>query len=72
VPAAPVTVASVAQEQKAMAASLGLRNGKTVLPDFGKSDRERMERADPFTADDRPFATAIEIQYKLGARCRLK
>jgi hypothetical protein len=61
-PTAPATVASVKQEQKAMAASLGLRNGKTLLPDFGKSDRERMERADPFTADDRPFATAIEIQ----------
>ncbi|MCU0546137.1 MAG: hypothetical protein MUE44_28875 [Oscillatoriaceae cyanobacterium Prado104] len=61
-PTAPATIASVKQEQNAMAASLGLSNGKTVLPDCGKSDRARMERADPFTVDDRPFATAIEIE----------
>jgi hypothetical protein len=43
---------NVEQEQKELAAAVGLRNGKSVLPDMRDSDRERMERYDPHTVVD--------------------
>lgn len=49
---------SVAEESKKLTAAVGLSNGKSVLPDLRDSDRELMERCDPHTVDDRPFATA--------------
>jgi hypothetical protein len=43
---------NVEQEQKELAAAVGLGNGKSVLPDMRDSDRERMERYDPHTVLD--------------------
>jgi len=51
-------VKSVAEESKELAAAVGLSNGKSVLPDLRDSDRALMERYDPNTVDDRPFASA--------------
>jgi len=43
---------NVEAEQKQLAATVGLGNGKSVLPDMRDSDRERMERYDPHTVVD--------------------
>lgn len=43
---------NVEQEQKQLAAAVGLGNGRSVLPDMRDSDRERMERYDPHTVVD--------------------
>jgi hypothetical protein len=43
---------NVKAEQKQLAATVGLGNGKSVLPDMRDSDRERMERYDPHTVVD--------------------
>jgi hypothetical protein len=43
---------NVKAEQKHLAAAVGLRNGKSVLPDMRDADRERNERYDPHTVVD--------------------
>ena len=43
---------NVEQEQKQLAAAVGLGNGRSVLPDMRDADRERMERYDPHTVVD--------------------
>ncbi|MEK0184810.1 DNA N-6-adenine-methyltransferase [Microcoleus anatoxicus PTRS2] len=45
----PETYTSVAAEEKQMAGSLGLSNGRSVLPDMRDRDRDLMERHDPHT-----------------------
>lgn len=45
-----------------IAKSLGLDNKKSALfPDKRDVDREVMERCDPHTADDRPFANVVNV-----------
>jgi hypothetical protein len=43
---------NVEQEQKQLAAAVGLGNGRSVLPDMRDADRERNERYDPHTVVD--------------------
>ena len=43
---------NVEQEQKQLAAAVGLGNGRSVLSDMRDADRERMERYDPHTVVD--------------------
>jgi hypothetical protein len=43
---------NVEEEQKQLAAAVGLGNGRSVLPDMRDSDRELMERYDPHTVVD--------------------
>jgi hypothetical protein len=45
---------SVAEELDSQAESLGLTNGKSVLPDLRGNDRDRADKLDPTTVDDRP------------------
>ena len=54
------TVKSVAEESRELAAAVGLSNGRSnVLPDMRDSDRALIERYDPNTVDDRPFASTV-------------
>jgi hypothetical protein len=41
--------ATVAAEERQMAAAVGLRNGRSLLPDMRDADRDLMERHDPST-----------------------
>jgi len=43
---------NVEEEQKQLAAAVGLGNGRSVLPDMRDADRERNERYDPHTVVD--------------------
>jgi hypothetical protein len=43
---------NVEQEQKHLAATVGLKNGRSILPDMRDADRERNERYDPHTVVD--------------------
>jgi hypothetical protein len=43
---------NVEQEQKQLAAAVGLGNGRSILPDMRDADRERNERYDPHTVLD--------------------
>jgi len=43
---------NVKAEQKQLAAAVGLRNGRSILPDMRDADRERNERYDPHTVVD--------------------
>ena len=44
-----VEFGNIEAEQKQLAAAVGLRNGRSVLPDMRDADRERNERYDPHT-----------------------
>ncbi|MGE5658471.1 MAG: hypothetical protein ACM37W_17860 [Actinomycetota bacterium] len=52
---------SVEQEQTAVAESLGLRNGKTVLPDLRDSDRSREEAVNPFIVPEVVITEAVNV-----------
>jgi hypothetical protein len=54
---------SVAEELNAKAKSLGLTNGKSVMPDLRGNDRDRADKLDPSTVDDRPgsYYPVVEV-----------
>lgn len=64
----PEIYTSVAAEERQMAAAVGLKNGRSLLPDMRDADRDLMERHDPSTVfENMPTVfTSIE-QPKMSA-----
>lgn len=63
---------SVEQEQTAVAENLGLKNGKTVLPDLRDSDRSREEAVNPFTVPEVVITEAVNVNNGTSALQELK
>lgn len=52
---------SVAEELNKKAESLGLTNGKSILPDLRDRDRSVTEKLDPTTVNDQPGYYSVEV-----------
>lgn len=56
--------ASVVDEQKELANTVGLTNGQSVLPDTRDNDRERLEQHDPHTVTDSMMYSSTTVMPK--------
>ncbi len=54
---------SITEELNAKAKSLGLNNGKSVMPDLRGKDRDRADKLDPTTVNDQPGYYPSSTEY---------
>ncbi len=69
------TFNSVAEELDSQAESLGLTNGKSILPDLRDRDRARSDELDPTTVNDQPGHYPVEVipqEYVKGTNLPIK